>query len=240
MKNLSRLLAGLSLVWYLSVTEARADPIGIQSGSLDLRIQTGDCDICGTIFSLAGPLVLEGNRGFSLGTNLFAGDGLLALVATCGLFPCTSGMNIGLHSSWSIPPNRPIRSPITATLDGVSYPPESDTGALLDFRGSVLAPTLVSDEPHVVTAPFSFRGSFRHGNLTEVLTGGGQASVFFFLPFERPSGKEVAVGRVLFEFTDPAPVVPEPGSLLLMGTGLTALAYRFRRGGSRTTPKQTD
>jgi hypothetical protein len=193
---------------------ARADPIQITSGSLEMR---------GT----SGNLLLAGDRGFTLSAVVSATDGIFQPWQHCNLTPaCTPGTQIGLDAFWV---GASLRD-TTATLEGRTFADvgglNSPNSAVAQFTGSATAPPLDGDTA-TVFAPFSFAGSFSFMNpegtatISETLFGHGTAT----LSLRRALTSSWSFSAARYEF-DP---VPEPASLLLTAGGALLLACRHRR-----------
>jgi hypothetical protein len=161
---LCALLSGLFLV---AASPAGAADIMVTSGSLDMRPD-------------AGPIVLEGDRGFRLQGGIAAIGGLFDPLFMCNYLigSCSPGDTIQLRGEWSSGD-----APGVFTLDGITYGSGNMAATRLVFGGSfVLPPFPAAAVTTVVTAPFIFDGALSYVPLGQVgaqerLFGGGVATI---------------------------------------------------------------
>lgn len=158
-------------------------------------------------------------------------------VVTCE--PCTPGTELNLSSTVSIRDWGPGH----ATVDGLTYGTVYYGGLLVFNAGSVTVPDVPPqpgglDETVIVSGrtTFTFTGTlsgFADPSLTGAplfsvdLTGGGTGPFAAIAGFGN-LGSGVFLDYVDYHFDDGAPV-PEPGSLLLFGSGVAWVAARCRR-----------
>jgi hypothetical protein len=195
--------------------QASADPINITSGLLDMHLA-------------AGPLQIAGDRGFTFGSHVDVSGGVFNPHSQC-FVGCMPGTNLNLFAFWT---GNDVTGP--ATLDGVTYPNvgglSSPSSMTVQFSGAAVLPSMTT-MPVSVTAPFLFNGSFLHplgsGTVTDGLVGFGVATIW--LTPSRISPGSWALTEVRYDFGD-VNATPEPGTLILLGTGLFAVAFLVRRG----------
>lgn len=225
-------LIGCALVVCLSPWRSTADPITIQSGSLTATFAYDSLSI-----SLVGA-----ERGFTFDSGLSILDARFDPFGS--LKPVGSSISPG--GQWST--NGFVGA--TATLDGRTFPEgeyrvsgmqlrDPQAFFLLDGPRSGSLPMGVSGDLFTLESPFTFSGFFNYIEDPSLpnrelvwnhndLIGQGTASLTYV-----GSGQDSFSWRfrsAVYEFTPAASAapVPEPGSLLLFGSGLVAVVARIR------------
>jgi hypothetical protein len=220
----SLLSGGLfTLSLMLAPTPVRADPIPITGGAFEIFGFQGD------------RLHLEGTRGFTLDTeNITATLARPQVMVECVGVPflCAGGDRLSLKVEQG-----GSDLPGAATLDGQAYRlgiGVGDLEASVLFDGSLLVPFFSGTEQVSVFSPFSFSGSLARelqdsGVVTDRLVGRGTARVDLAWRSHSPQFDEGWVFQhALYEFQTPA-VVPEPGTFVLVGSGIAGYLIRRRR-----------
>jgi hypothetical protein len=230
MTGRAKLIIAGAILWCVTgLTPAFADPIVIRGGSMfaDHFDPQGSFPI---------NLNVIGTGGFTLAVGGHFLPGALAAADTCGggAWPtCPEGpVSIAAHLSGSNALGR-------ATLGGVSYSNVGGSNAgdpqvSLSFVGPDVIPMPFRDESGVIQGftaegPFSLFGSFSFTDAaavrrTEQLVGMGSVRFSFFTGLPGTGSMDLVAAS--YQFGDP---IPEPTSVLLLGTGLGLVVTRLRR-----------
>jgi hypothetical protein len=220
-----RMLLLLLLPAAFSVQPASADPVRITSGAFFFDIE-GD----GFTFNGDGFALKTTGLGIYT-TNIFPGR--------CGNSPFSHCQEAeGVPSDWSFRSagGEQLLGRGDVMLDGI-------TATNVDFVGTIsvnVVPAPVFSggalEGFGVAAPFSFDATIRGiqgGNelFARQFTGSGQFSVGYEQVTGRPGFVmlNADTDTISYRFSDSAAPVPEPGTLLLLGSGLAAAVVRRRR-----------
>jgi hypothetical protein len=216
MRHRSVLLSAMVLVGVVALpARALADPIVVTSGFLTSVGfgNFGRFDLSGSGFSLVG-VTDQGNVGPAL------------------CLPCEAGSVVAM--STLLPGRLQLSAP--AVIDGTPF--LGTVEAFLEFTSpSIVVPAGPAN--FTVQQAFTFSGSVSGAVeetpvFTRFLLGQGTLTANFVRNPNVPDVDAFEFSDITYQFEEAAPV-PEPMTLLLVGSGIGALAVRRRRRASRTT-----
>jgi len=222
MLKISCVIAGLFAIGVTAApTPVRADTIPITAGTLTIDPLSPFLD----------HIHLEGPRGFTLDARNISPFGRHDVQVCEGPFSpdCSPGDRVSLNVGSS-----DSDLPAQVTLDGQTFSTgmlsETQGAALVQFTGSFLAPSFTGVEAVSVFSPFSFFGTVTPpgGSSVVQLVGRGTARVDLARVVTPEFGQTWDFQRAVYEFQTPA-VIPEPATLVLVGSGIAGCLIRRRR-----------
>ena len=237
MGRLRRILFLLAMVSMAGGAIAAAEPIAITSGTITLPQG---------IFDPAHPVTLSGSDGvrpFTFSGDIDADDSNLAAY-TCR--PCVEGtaqLSIDIGAFGTVYGDVTYGTESYVTGSGTGNSPDQG-GLAMQIAGSVALPALLPAPGEVVTitTPFTMTGSLLPpempgGGRSNLLTGSGMADVRLFVdPVEGLPLWSFHSAEYRFLSSGSPNPVPEPASMLLLGSGLATLI--LRRGRARRAPSE--
>jgi hypothetical protein len=203
----------------VAVPRSSAEPVTITSGLLTAIWAPRP----------GGSTLLTGTRGFSLDARVTPGEGRIDVLTNCD--SCVPGAPLSVAGILSGAAFTGV-----ATIDGQTYTDlagiAGPTSIFMEFFGKTVLPPLQETEV-LVTLPFSMMGVFNLPGMREVLIGQGLASVVLQRAIVASDVPPQWTGKsVVYDFSNQA-TVPEPSTMILVGSGLLALVRARRRYGRK-------
>jgi len=215
--SVTRILPAICLLWAVGVSPLRAEPIVITSG---LFVVPGLYD---------RDLMIQG-------AGISADVGLSSLSPVSAYNHCNIRCEPGTTTSlYAYADGLDVRGDVTYLGEsfGVGSASQRFNGNMIvEFTGEAVLPPLIGSTAEV-TAPFLFEGSI-WPPLTSTLprgtlTGGGLATLTLRAQSVPSIGPGWTFQRLEYLFIEDPSVVPEPASMLLVGSGLAVLLKLRRR-----------
>ena len=220
---MSKMIIGFCALLMLTITPSvHADPIQITGGSVTVSGFFGP-----TTYSLVG-------QNFSI-----TGGGEGGFTAPRNCFPCLSGASLGM-STFIIGNGL---GTATVTINGTTFSNLSILGTLnLDSFGITIPASMTNV---TLTAPFSLSASLfgceglsatctsSNAVFSTTLIGGGTATLqLLFFGVNAQGNSLYTFGSITYDFGGAAPV-PEPMTIILLGTGAMSLGATLRLSSKR-------